>query len=156
MADYEGHEMSDQSWFDDDMEDVEPVVDADSGFLHTIETLNVARIMRCWSESDQTTMLFPGIEPVKGSGAIRKAWETVSEFTRQLRVMMRPITVMRLGDIGWTFLTGDLISTHGDETLTVEVFMTNVYRREEDGWKMIHHHCSPGPHQPSFIEQRLN
>jgi ketosteroid isomerase-like protein len=63
---------------------------------------------------------------------------------------------MRLGDLGWTFLSGSMVSTHGDETLTVEVFVTNIYRREEDGWKLMHHHAAPGPHQPAYLEQRLN
>jgi ketosteroid isomerase-like protein len=148
--------MSDQSWYDDDMEDVEPVIDADTMFLMAMETLDVNRIMSCWSESDKITMLFPGTEVSRGPEAIRQAWEKVARNTRKLKVMLHPISVTRLGDMGWTFLTGNIISTHGDETLTVEVYVTDVFRREEDGWKLCHHHSAPGPHQPSYLEQRLN
>jgi ketosteroid isomerase-like protein len=31
---------------------------------------------------------------------------------------------------------GDL----GDETLSIDWRVTNAYRREADGWKMVHHH----------------
>jgi ketosteroid isomerase-like protein len=148
--------MSGMSWSDDDMEDIEPVVDADATFLMAIETLNVDRIMSCWSESDGITMLFPGAEVSRGPEAIRSAWETVVRNTRRLKVMLSPISVQRLGDLGWTFLSGSIVSTHGDETLTVEVYVTDVFRREEDGWKLVHHHSAPGPHQPSYLEQRLN
>ena len=148
--------MSDQSWFDDDAEDAEPVVDADAGFLRAMETLDAARILSCWSDSDRITMLFPGADLARGREAVRAAWETVARNTRGLRVLLRPLNVMRLGDMGWTFLAGSLVSTHGDESLTIEVFVTNIYHREEDGWKLIHHHSAPGPHQPSYLEQRLN
>lgn len=141
---------------DDDMEDVEPVVEAELVFLGALEMLDVVKIMDCWSENEQATMVFPGTEMAKGLRSIRAAWESVSENTTKLNAVLRPILVNRLGDIGWTFLGGTLVSTHGDETLSVEVYVTNIYRREPEGWKLVHHHATPAPHQPSYLEQRLN
>ena len=148
--------MDDSSYFDDDMEDFEPVVEADAKFLRTLETLDVKGIMHCWSDFERITMLFPGVELARGRQEIEKAWTKVAANTSRLNVMLQPISVMRLGDLGWTFLSGRMVSTHGDETLTVEVYITNIYRREEDGWKLLHHHAAPSPHQPAYLEQRLN
>ena len=128
----------------------------DSAFIAAIESLNVKKIMSCWSESENITMLFPGAEASGEPAAVRQAYETMVRNTSRIRVMLRPLAVMRMGDLGWIFSGGSLVSTHGDETLTVEVYITNIYRREEDGWKLIHHHSAPGPHQPSYLEQRLN
>jgi ketosteroid isomerase-like protein len=141
---------------DDDMEDVEPIVEAELVFLGALETLDVRRIMNCWSESDLSSMIFPGTEMARGVRGVRAAWESVAENTTKLKTVLKPIMVSRLGDIGWTFLGGTLVSTHGDETLSVEVYITNIYKREGEGWKLVHHHATPGPHQPSFLEQRMN
>jgi len=147
--------MDEPDW-NDDPEDIEPVIEAESEFLGALESLNVARIVRCWSDSDDCTMIFPGVEIARGEAAVRSAWEEVVKHTSRLKTVLRPIGYKRLGDLAWTFLGGTLVSTHGDETLSVEVYITNVYHREPGGWKLIHHHASPAPHQPSYLEQRLN
>jgi len=141
---------------DDDMEDFEPVIDADTHFFAALQTLNVEAIMSCWSESDEVTIIFPGIEMAKGPESVRLAIETITYHTSKLKAIMHPITVIRLGDIGWTFLGGTVVTTHGDETLSIEVYITNIYVRETDGWKIIHHHSTPGPSQPPYFEQRMN
>ena len=148
--------MGDNSFYDDDMEDFEPVIEADVNFLRALETLDVKTIMSCWSDFDRITMLFPGVELARGQEEVEEAWATVAKNTSRLNIVLHPLSVMRLGDLGWTFLSGSMVSTHGDETLTVEVFVTNIYRREEDGWKLMHHHAAPSPHQPAYLEQRLN
>jgi len=147
--------MFDEHW-NDDAEDIEPVMIAETEFLGALESLDVSKILACWSDSDQTTLVFPGIETVAGPGAIREAWLHVVRNTSKLKAILRPITYMRLGDLGWTFLSGTMMTTHGDETLSVEVYVTNIYRREAGGWKLVHHHSTPAPHQPSYLEQRLN
>lgn len=148
--------MNEEYWQNDDIEDIEPIVEADIRFLRALESLNAEKILSCWSTWNGTTLLFPGVDVARGWDSINEAWGTVSANTRHLNILLKPISIIRLGDFGFTFLSGSIISTHGDETLTVEVYMTNVYRREEDGWKLIHHHTSPAPHQPSYLEQRLN
>jgi ketosteroid isomerase-like protein len=33
----------------------------------------------------------------------------------------------------------------GDQTVRIEWRATNIYRRESDGWKMVHHHTDFSP-----------
>lgn len=146
----------DEAEWNDDIEDFEPVILVENDFINALESLNVSRIMECWSESDQAILIFPGIDVSRGIDAIRDSWEIVTRNTSQLKLLLTPISVMRSGDMGWTFLGGTLMSTHGDETLSIEVYVTNVYVREAGGWKIAHHHATPAPHQPSYLEQRLN
>jgi ketosteroid isomerase-like protein len=134
----------------------EQIRQADQLFLVALESLDAEKITECFSRSDEASLLFPGTDLARGPRAIRSAWEEIAQHTRFLRTMMKPVTVMRVGPLGWSFLSGSLVSTHGDETLTVDVYMTNIYRLESGGWKLLHHHSAPAPHQPSFLEQRLN
>jgi len=140
----------------DEMEDVEPIIDADTAFLSALETLDVKRIMDQCSDSDSVTMVFPGVDLARGPLAVRLAWSRVSEQTTRLKTVLKPVTAIRMGDLGYVFLDGTILSTHGDETLSVEVYVTNIYIRESGGWKVLHHHATPAPHQPSYLEQRLN
>ena len=151
-----GRETMEENIWNDDIEDVEPVIDAESQFLGALETLDVNRIVACWSESEQATLVFPGVDMARGPAAIRMAWVEVADHTSKLRPVVKPVSYIRMGDMGWTFLSGTLMSTHGDETLSVEVYITNVYLRESEGWKLLHMHVAPSPHQPSYLEQRLN
>lgn len=136
--------------------DTKPIRQADEAFLTALETLDPEQITACFSASDDASLLFPGTDMAQGPKRIRSAWEEVARHTSFLRTMMKPLTLMRVGRMGWSFLSGSLVSTHGDETLTVEVYMTNIYRLESTGWKLLHHHSAPAPHQPSYLEQRLN
>jgi len=150
-----GDDMDEEAW-NDDMEDIEPVIDAEVGFLGALESLNPQAIMRCWSDSDTSALVFPGIDVARGPMAISLAWVDIVENTSQLNVSLRPVSCIRRGDLAWTFLAGRLISTHGDETLSIEVYITNIWLREPDGWKLLHLNCCPAPHQPTWLEQRLN
>jgi len=135
---------------------VRPILDAESEFFAAIEALNVDRIMSCWSDSDRISLIFPGADTARGVKSVRQTWLSLEKYTSQIKVILDPLTVMRSGDMGFTFLGGTIVSTHGDETLSVEVYVTNIFRLEASGWKLVHHHTTPAPHQPSYLEQRLN
>lgn len=145
-----------EDFLNDDIEDIDPVVDADSRFIDALQSLNVDAIMACWSDSDGITLIFPGIEMAKGPESVRAAVEVITDHTSKLQAVLHPISVMRHGDIGWSFLTGTLVTTYGDETLSIQVYVTNIFRREPGGWKILHHHSNPGPNQPTYLEQRMN
>jgi len=141
---------------DDDPEDLEPVLEVDSAFLDALETLKVEKIMRFWSDSEDITLVYPGTEVACGKKSILDVWTSVSRGTSHLKIFLKPVNMMRFGDMAWIFRTGMIQSTHGYETLTVEIFSTNVYRREEATWKLVHLHASPSPHQPPYFDQILN
>ena len=133
-----------------------PILEAESRFLDALETLDVDEIMACWADSDDVTLVYPGTDLAIGPEDVRSAWESVRRNTSRLETVLEPVTAARAGSMGWTFLVGTLVSTHGDETLSVEVYVTNIYRLEAGEWKLVHHHATPAPHQPSYLEQRLN
>ncbi len=136
--------------------DPEPIEEADETFFEALETLDVEEIMDCWAVEGPVSLLFPGVEDAVGRQMVEAAWEMVALHTSELKTMLEAQVVMRRGELGYSFLSGRILSTHGDEALTVEVYVTNIYKLEEGEWKMVHHHTTPAPHQPSFFEQRLN
>jgi ketosteroid isomerase-like protein len=138
------------------MDDPEPIKEADESFFEALETLDVEAIMECWAFDEPVSLLFPGVDMAVGRKLVEAQWEIVVKYTRELKAMMKPVSTLRKGDLAFSFLTGTIVTTHGDETLSVEVYVTNVYRLEEREWKLVHHHMTPAPHQPSFFEQRLN
>ncbi|HDS31060.1 MAG TPA: hypothetical protein ENN67_08465 [Firmicutes bacterium] len=140
----------------DGMDDTEPIKEADADFFKVLESLDVEAIMECWAYEEPVSLLFPGVDIALERKMVEAQWEIVVNYTRELKTMLTHASVLRKGDMGFSFLTGRIMSTHGDETLTVEVYITNVYKLEEREWKLVHHHTTPAPHQPPFFEQRLN
>ncbi|HTX70324.1 MAG TPA: nuclear transport factor 2 family protein, partial [Thermoleophilia bacterium] len=39
------------------------------------------------------------------------------------------------------------------ETVTIDQRVTNVYRREPDGWKIVHHHTDLSPAMLGILER---
>lgn len=132
------------------------ILEAEEEFFQAVESLDVDLIMQCWSMENDVSMLFPGNEMVHGHLMVRKAWQNMAQNTREIRLMFTPISVVQGEDIGWSFSSGMVMSTHGDETLSIELFLTVIYRLDELDWKVVHLHATPSPFQQPFIEQRLN
>jgi ketosteroid isomerase-like protein len=137
-------------------EDASDVLDAEEEFHRALQTLDISIIMQHWSDSDDVSLLFPGTEAVTGYLAVRDAWRVVAANTREIKLMLEPLSALQCENVGWTFLHGTVMTTHGDETLSVQVYVTNIFRLEENEWKLVHTHSTPAPHQPTFLEQRLN
>jgi len=120
----------DNEHLNDDMEDVEPVINAEAEFFNTLETLDVDKIMELWSDDDRVSIVFPGIDMAMGPISVRLAWSDIATHTSSLKADLEPFSYMRHGDLAWSFLAGRIISTHRDETLSIEVYITNFWRRE--------------------------
>src|SRR3990172_1596830 len=132
---------------DDRCDDAADILEAEEEFMRALTSLDVNLIMSHWSDTNEVSLLFPGTEAVSGHEAVRDAWELVARNTRHINLMLKPISAMQCENIGWTFLSGTVMTTHGDETLSVEVFVTNIYRLEDGDWKLVHLHSTPSPYQ---------
>lgn len=54
------------------------------------------------------------------------------------------------GDVAWVLCTENAAASQEGSALgvIVEMHATNIFRREGDAWRMVHHHASQQPQQP--------
>jgi ketosteroid isomerase-like protein len=92
-----------------------------------------------WSHRDDVTTMHPiggrevGWEAVRGSG------EAVAAIAEDADVdCVCPVTFV--GELAYELVTEQAAMTLGGRPVTSEFRATNVYRLEDDEWRIVHHH----------------
>jgi ketosteroid isomerase-like protein len=76
-----------------------------------------------------------------GWGKVRDSWEQAAQAFSGGQVALDEMVVVPISeDAAYTLGTEHGQSRVGDETLRIDWRVTNIYRREADGWKIVHHH----------------
>ncbi|MFQ5757305.1 MAG: YybH family protein, partial [Acidiferrobacterales bacterium] len=80
-----------------------------------------------------------------GWDKVRESWEQVAQFASEGQVKLGDQIIQVAGDVAY-----ELGVEHGQAKLarqqvTIEHRVTNIYRREAGGWKIVHHHTDISP-----------
>ena len=103
-------------------------------------------MMEVWSHgSDVATMHRLGGRET-GWEEVRANWEQVAQGFSDGQVSLEDLVVVPLSeDVAYTLGTEHGQATLGDETVSIDWRVTNIYRREEGEWKMVLHHTDVSP-----------
>ena len=106
-----------------------------------------------WShESDVTTMHPIGGRQV-GWEQVGPVWEQVAHTCSGGRVWLEDQLVRTGGDLAYEAGTERGQATMAGQTLTFDHRVTNVYRREAGGWKIVHHHTDVSPEMQELLRR---
>jgi len=98
-----------------------------------------------WSHSDTVTTMHPiGGEQV-GWTAVRESFEQVAGVASAGRVELVDQIVEAGGDLAYEVGVERGEVTLAGESVPIEHRVTNIYRREQGQWKMVHHHTDLSP-----------
>jgi ketosteroid isomerase-like protein len=94
-----------------------------------------------WSHRPDVSVLPPSGGRVLGWEQVRAAWERAAKAFSGGRVTLEDVVVVPVSeDAAYTMGTERGHRKVGERTIRFEGRVTNVYRREADGWKVVHHH----------------
>lgn len=98
-----------------------------------------------WSHDPGVTAMHPIGGRVTGWEAVRDSFDRVAEIASDATISLREQSIRVLGDAAF-----ELGIEHGALKLAgrevgIEHRVTNVYRREAGGWKLVHHHADLSP-----------
>ena len=103
-------------------------------------------MVEVWSHGSDVATMHPLGGQDFGWDAVRAGWEQVAPAFSDGHVSVDDLVVVPLtDDVAYTLGTEQGQATLGDETLTIDWRATNIYRREAEGWKMVHHHTDVSP-----------
>jgi ketosteroid isomerase-like protein len=106
-----------------------------------------------WShESDVTTMHPIGGRQV-GWEQVRPVWEQVAHICSGGRVWLEDQLLRTGGDLAYELGTERGQATMAGQSLTLDHRVTNVYRREAGGWKIVHHHADISPEMQELLRR---
>jgi len=98
-------------------------------------------IMEVWSHGSDVTAMHPPGGRETGWEEVRASWEVAAQGMADGQVHLDDLLVVPLSDdVAYTLGTEHGQLKVGAETLGIDQRVTNIYRREEGEWKMVHHH----------------
>jgi ketosteroid isomerase-like protein len=96
-----------------------------------------------WSHDPGVSTMHPLGGREVGWDAVRGSWEGAANAFEGGSHEVSDLEVSVLGDVAYTTGIEHVDVTLGDKSLHFDIRATNIYRREDGEWKIIHHHTDP-------------
>ena len=94
-----------------------------------------------WSHGSDVSAMHPFGGRILGWEEVRASWEQAAQAFSGGQVALDDMVVFLITeDAAYTLGTEHGQGKIGDQTVRIDWRVTNAYRREADGWKMVHHH----------------
>jgi ketosteroid isomerase-like protein len=124
------------------MSELEAVQRANQSFYRAFETLDLAEMEAAWAHGGQVTCLHPGWPLCAGWTEVRDSWARIFANTPSIGFEILDERIDVAGDMAWVVCT-ERIRQRAGGALEGAVVATNVFRRVDGQWRMVHHHGSP-------------
>jgi len=98
-----------------------------------------------WSHSATVTTMHPigGLEV--GWDEVEKPWQQVAQLASGGQIKLNDQLIQVSGDMAYEVGNEEGQFELAGEDVSVNLRVTNVYRREAGGWKIVHHHTDVSP-----------
>ena len=123
---------------------LEEVLSTNAAFYEALATGDFGLMQKVWSSSDDVTCIHPGWGSILGRQSVMRSWETILQNPPQI-ACTEPRGFVS-GESAYVIAYEHL----GDGRLVA----TNLFRLEDDAWKMIHHQA--GVARPASTPQRAS
>lgn len=110
-----------------------------------------------WSRRDDVTLANPLGPPVKGYDRV---WEVADIAAAQVRdgedLTIETISFVETPDLAYEVAIqgGRMKLGDADDMVSVALRVTSIFRREDEGWKIVHRHADPLTERPIQSVQR--
>jgi ketosteroid isomerase-like protein len=113
------------------------ILRANETFYRAFSTGDYATMARLWAEQAPVTCLHPGLPALIGRETVMQSWRQILTQSAQLTMRCDHAHVQLFGESAVV----TCYEANGDEP--AHLAATNVFVREADQWRMVHHHAGP-------------
>ena len=124
------------------MSDDGDAIEANARFYRAFETLDIAEMDRVWAHDGHVKCVHPGWPLLNGWDAVRTSWETIFANTAEMRFTLSDVHAIAVGDVAWVTCTENILSDVAGRVSVTAILATNLFERDADGWRLVHHHAS--------------
>lgn len=110
---------------------------ANEAFYVAFAMRDINAMESLWSHRSAVTCTHPGRPPIIGRDDVLQSWRGILSNPDSPAISCRNASAHIFGDVGY-------VLCH-EQIEDVFLAATNVFIRERDGWKMVHHHAGPSP-----------
>jgi ketosteroid isomerase-like protein len=110
-------------------------------------------MMEIWSHRSDVTVLHQVAGLQIGWEQVRHSWEQFAQLCSGGQVtLINPL--IRVGtDLAYVVGANAVQATVAGETISFELRVTHIFRREADGWKAIHQHADVVPAMQAILDR---
>jgi ketosteroid isomerase-like protein len=109
--------------------------------LNSILNGDASPMAEIWSHESDVSTMHPLGGREKGWDAVSASWEGAAQAFSQGSVEVSDLEVHDLGDVAYTLGVEHVDAKAGGRDVHSELRATNIYRRENNAWKVVHHHA---------------
>jgi ketosteroid isomerase-like protein len=114
---------------------------------------DASQLSGAWSHSETVTTMHPiGGEQI-GWPAVRESFEQVGGLASNGRVELAGQIIHTGGELAYELGTERGQARIAGESVAIEQRVTNVYRREDGQWKIVHHHADISPAMLAIVQR---
>jgi ketosteroid isomerase-like protein len=124
-------------------QDIEAVQAANLSFYRAFESLDVDRMAEVWAQDASVKCIHPGWPLLHGWDSIFGSWGRIFDTTTMMQFSITEAEVSLEGDWAWVTCTENLTSVVDGSVSQGVVQATNIYRKQEGRWLLVHHQGSP-------------
>ena len=106
-----------------------------------------------WSHSETVTTMHPIGGKQVGWGEVQESFDQVAGLASSGHVELAGQTIQSGGELAYELGIERGQFKLAGETITIEQRVTNIYRREDGEWKIVHHHTDISPAMLGALER---
>jgi ketosteroid isomerase-like protein len=122
--------------------DHDAIATANAQFYRAFETLDIHEMDRVWAHGEHVKCVHPGWPLLLGWTAVRASWETIFANTAEMSFTLSDVEVVSASELAWVTCTENILSEVRGRVTVTSVLATNVFARDVEGWRLVHHHAS--------------
>jgi uncharacterized protein (TIGR02246 family) len=127
-------------------DEIQQVAEQFYAALQQLLTGDPAAMAAVWSHGPDVTTMHPLGGREVGWEQVRATWEQAAAvFTAGQVTVSDQVIVPLTEEVAYTVATERGEGTIGGEAISFEHRVTNIYRREDGVWKLVHHHTDLVP-----------
>lgn len=128
--------------------DEQEVANANLAFYRAFESLDIKRMESLWTKDGEIQCGHPGWRILRGWKPVMESWRRIFENTPSIHFTLTDVKIEVYGELAWVTLYENLNSTVEGQKVSASILTTNIFHKDNDGWRMIHHHGSTVAQQP--------
>lgn len=110
-------------------------------------------MMEVWSHSSDVTVMHPVAGLPMGWEKVRTSWKQLAQLCSGGQVTLRDPLIRGGTDLAYVVGTNAAQATVAGETISFELRVTHIFRREAGGWKAVHQHVDVVPAMQAILDR---
>ena len=106
-----------------------------------------------WSHGSDVSTMHPIGDREVGWEAVKGPWQQVASMASGGQVAIKDSKITAVGDLAYETGTESGSGTLAGQTVAIQQRVTNIYRRENGAWRIVHHHTDKSPAMEELVRR---